>query len=175
MRCPKCGDYSFNVDDGCRNCGYKQPVAESRFQNPLMLTARMFLSEIRSWREQYQEPHYVCTHFAKVVFDAATVRKIRCGYTVVHFQNKMSHAIIAFETDYGLAYFEPQTGDQEYLVIGQPYRTQLEGVPSGSQIEKIDIEWNDQMNLRFVSCSDCGYLLPVSCPICGSGHVDFTK
>lgn len=28
MRCPKCGDYSLDVDDGCRNCGYKPPKAK---------------------------------------------------------------------------------------------------------------------------------------------------
>ena len=257
MRCPRCGDYGLDIDDGCRNCGYKEPKARppawwgssdfsknrankpresektantrglnreerlerlgrlfaaantghyigctclecarelerqqhsrrkpAQFQNPLLLTAKMFLSEVRSWRENYQYLHYVCTHFAKVLFDAATVRGIRCGFVTVSFQNKEAHAIIAFETDYGLTYFEPQTGDQEHLEVGRPYASRLEGVPSDCPVAGIDIDWNDQMELSFAKCLErnCGYVWPVKsddrhdivCPLDGSGNVAFT-
>jgi len=154
-----------------------------QFRDPLLLTAKLFLSEIRSWRENYQYPHYVCTHFAKVLFDAATVRRIRCGYVTIQFENKEAHAIVAFETDYGLAYFEPQTGNQEHVQKGKPYGGTLDGVPLNCPVENIDIDWNDRMNLRFVSCKRDGYLWPIdyddsysiSCPLCGSKEIIFTE
>ncbi|MCK4402499.1 MAG: hypothetical protein KAV98_01840 [Dehalococcoidia bacterium] len=79
------------------------------FSNPLLLSAKMFLSEVRSRAQKYHLPHYVCTDLAKVVFDAATVRGIRCGYVTVHFGNGVAHALIVFDTGYGLIYFESQT------------------------------------------------------------------
>ncbi|MDM7940081.1 MAG: hypothetical protein QUS07_07055 [Methanothrix sp.] len=103
------------------------------------------------------------------------MRGIRCGYVTVQFENKEAHAIVAFETDYGLTYFEPQTGDQEYLEIGKPYGANLDGVPSDCPIAGISIEWNDKMKLRFVTCEYDHYLWPVrhdeqypiTCPLCG--------
>jgi len=150
-------------------------MSEMEFSNPLLLTAKMFLSEVRSWAQKYQPPHYVCTNFAKVVFDAATIQGIRCGYAIVIFRNGMSHALVAFDTDYGLVYFEPQTGDQEYIEIGKTYSSQLEGVPTECPVEDIKITWNDKMHLRFIRCSECGYLLPISCPICGCGNIAFVE
>jgi len=145
------------------------------FSNPLLLIAKMFLSEIRSWAQKYQHPHYVCTNFAKVVFDAATARGIRCAYVVICFENNMAHALVAFDTDYGLAFFEPQTGNQEYIEIGKRYSCQLEGIPAECTIKDVQMTWNDELHLRFVECSECGYLLPISCPICGSGSIDFVE
>ena len=173
--CPECARELKTQQDNARK--------PARFQNPLLLTAKLFLSEIRAWTESYQYPHYVCTHFAKVLFDAATVRGIRCAYVTVRFENSEAHAIVAFETDCGLTYFEPQTGDQEYLAVGRPYGSQLDGVPSDCPVERIDIEWNDQMRFRFVSCKRDGYLWPVGCgdsyssccPLCGSEDVAFTE
>jgi hypothetical protein len=173
--CAKCKSELKKQQDNARK--------PARFQNPLLLTAKLFLSEIRAWRENYQYPHYVCTHFAKVLFDAATVRGIRCGYVTVQFDSKPAHAIVAFETDYGLTFFEPQTGDQEYVTRGRPYSSHLEGVPLDCPVDCIDIEWNDQMNLRFVSCKGCGYLWPISydepcptsCPIDGCERIAFTE
>ena len=153
-----------------------------QFKDPLLLTAKLFLSEIRSWRENYQYPHYVCTHFTKVLFDAATVRGIRCGYVTIQFENKEAHAVVAFETDHGLAFFEPQTGDQEYVELGTTY-TNLDRVPSDCPVVGIEIEWNDHMTLRFVTCEYDHYLwpvrydepLPTTCPLCGGGRIAFTE
>jgi len=76
---------------------------QPQISNPLMLSVKMFLAEIRSWRRQYVEGEYVCSDFAEEVFKAATAKGIRCGYVTVEFQfPSTGHAIVAFETDYGL-------------------------------------------------------------------------
>jgi len=108
---------------------------QPRFSNPLMLTVKMFLAEILSWRRRYVEGEYVCSDFADEVFKAATAKGIRCGYVTIEFQlSYTGHALVAFETDYGLAYFEPQSGEQVNVRIGNPYPIALEGVPPNDAV-----------------------------------------
>lgn len=142
--------------------------------NPLLLTVKMFLADVRSWRLGYKFPNYVCTDFAKVIFDAATVRGMRCGYALVYFEGaRTSHAIVAFDTDYGLIYIEPQSGEEEHIIVGRPYPTKLEGVPGDRVVSSVDIMWNDEHPLKFIRCLDCGYLFPICCPICGHDNISF--
>jgi hypothetical protein len=144
--------------------------------NPLLLSVKMFLADVRSWRLNYKFPNYVCTDFAKLIFDAATVQGMRCGYALVYFEgSRTSHAIVAFETDYGLIYVEPQTGEVEHIKVGIPYPTQLEGVPRDCTVSSIDVMWNDEHPLKFIKCPDCGYLFPICCPVCGHDNVSFSE
>jgi len=161
--------------------------------NPLLLTVKMFLADVRSWRLDYKFPSRVCTDFAKLIFDAATVQGMRCGYAIVHFEGaRTSHAVVAFETDYGLIYIEPQTGELEDIRVGAPYPGRLEGVPGDCVVSSISIMWNDEHQLKFIRCSDCGYLLPIEvsknatqdeirraylkicCPVCGRDNISFS-
>ena len=145
-----------------------------QFSNPLLLSVKMFLADVRSWRFEYKFPNFVCTDFAKLIFDAATARGMRCGYAIVSFEgSKASHAIVAFETDHGLIYIEPQSGEQEYIEIGRSYSDRLAGVPEDSVVSNVEIIWNDERPLRFIQCSDCGYLLPICCPMCGDNNINF--
>jgi len=144
--------------------------------NPLLLSVKMFLADVRSWRLDYTFPNYVCTDFAKVIFDAATIQGMRCGYALVYFEGiRTSHAVVAFETDRGLTFIEPQTGEQEDIRVGAPYPCRLEGVPEDSIVSSVDIMWNDEHPLKFIRCSDCGYLFPICCPICGHDNIHFTS
>jgi hypothetical protein len=112
--------------------------------NRLLLGVKMFLADIRSWRRQYLDGEYVCSDFAQEVYDAATVRGIRCGYVVISFMNSnIGHAIVAFETDCGLRYFEPQSGNEEDVIVGRCYSGQIEGTSEDSIISEIEINWND--------------------------------
>jgi len=112
--------------------------------NPFLLGVKMFLADIRSWRRQYRDGEYVCADFTREVFDAATERGIRCGYVVISFKNsEVGHAIVAFETDYGLKFFEPQSGNEEDVIVGRRYSAQAEGTREDSIISKIEITWND--------------------------------
>ncbi|MFC1900361.1 hypothetical protein ACFLYN_02090 [Chloroflexota bacterium] len=112
--------------------------------NPLLLSVKMFLADVRSWRRQYIESEYVCSDFAREVYDAATERGIRCGYVVISFQiSEVGHAVIAFETDYGLIFIEPQDGETIDLSIGKTYSTMVDGVPENDGIRLIKISWND--------------------------------
>ena len=143
--------------------------------NPLLLTVKMFLADVRSWRFDYKFPNLVCTDFAKLIFDAATIRGMRCGYALVYFEGtRTSHAIVTFETDYGLIFIEPQSGEQEHIVVGRAYPSRLEGVPHDCFVSSVEIMWNDEHPLKFIRCSDCGYLFPICCPTCGRDNISFT-
>ncbi|MBL7166594.1 MAG: hypothetical protein ISS55_08925 [Dehalococcoidales bacterium] len=112
--------------------------------NTLLLAVKMFLADIRSWRRHYRDGEYVCADFAREVYNRATYRGIRCGYVVVRFRGTDTrHAIVVFETDYGLKYFEPQTGDEEEMAVGRRYSVALGGIPEDCVISGIHIEWND--------------------------------
>lgn len=112
--------------------------------DPLLLTVKMFLADVRSWRQKYRDGEYVCADFTKEVYDAATGREIRCGYATVFFEaTNISHAIVAFHTDYGLKFIEPQSGEEESVRVGKPYPVVMRGVPSGTIVRKIEIKWND--------------------------------
>ena len=70
--------------------------------------------------------------------------RIRCGYVIISFQDSyIGHAIVAFQTDYGLKFFEPQNGNEEEVAIGRCYSAQLEGVSREDIISEIEIKWND--------------------------------
>jgi len=112
--------------------------------DPLLLSVKMLLADVRSWRRQYKDGEYVCADFAQEVCDSATRRGIRCGYAIVCFGGSDTrHAIVAFETDCGLKYFEPQTGDEEDLAVGRQYSVTIGGVPENCEVSSIRIEWND--------------------------------
>lgn len=120
------------------------PTFEAELTDPMLLSVKMFLADVRSWKNKYREPDYVCADFAKEVFDAATLNRMRCGYAVIFFSDSdVAHAIVCFETDYGLKYFEPQTGNEEDVSLGKMYSVSADGVPKNSIISRIEIEWND--------------------------------
>ena len=121
---------------------HRAPTVE--VSNTLLLAVKLFLADIRSWRRQYKEGQYICSDFTREVLDTATERGIRCGYVVISFRkSNVSHAIVAFETDYGLKFFEPQSGNEEDVLVGHRYSSQVEDTPKDSIISEIEITWND--------------------------------
>lgn len=114
------------------------------FTNPMLLSVKMFLADARSWRRSYKEGEYVCSDFTQEVVDAATERGMRCGYAVLRFKDSpIGHAITAFDTDYGLIFIEPQSGEQLEISINKPYPIDFEGVIQNTTIISICITWND--------------------------------
>jgi hypothetical protein len=110
-----------------------------------LLAVKTFLADCRSWRNKYVRGLYMCGDFANEVWNAATQRKIRCGYVIVSFTAiDVGHALIAFETDYGIQYFEPQTGEEERITVGGAYPTALQGLPQNAIVSDVRIIWNDQ-------------------------------
>jgi hypothetical protein len=86
----------------------------------------------------------MCGDFTKAVYEAATKKGIRCGYVTVHFEaSVIAHAIMCFQTDYGLKFIEPQTGEEESVIVGRPYPIMMQGVPGGVVVRMIEIKWND--------------------------------
>lgn len=124
--------------------GESTATHQEGLSNPLLLGVKMFLADIRSWRRQYREGEYVCSDFTQEVYDAATKRGIRCGYVVISFvKSDVGHAIVAFETDHGLKFFEPQDGNEEDVIVGRRYTGQIKGTPEDNVIREVEITWND--------------------------------
>lgn len=121
-----------------------QDDSVSELGDPLLLTVKMFLAQVRSWRQQYRYPEYVCADFAQEVYNAATEKGIRCGYAVLGFVGtETGHAIVAFETDHGLVFIEPQDGEQVDISLNRPYTTGTDGVAEHAVVRCVDIRWND--------------------------------
>lgn len=145
--CPTHSLSKYLTDHLVHNYSYDyQPEVtnQSELNNPMLLSVKMFLADvIYIINRKYEEGH-VCSDFAREVFDAATERTIRCGYVVISFKdNTVAHAIVAFQTDYGLKFFEPQSGNDEEVIVGRSYSSHLEGVPEDDIVNKIEITWND--------------------------------
>jgi len=165
QRCPHCEQTSLFWNETfllfeCLNPACKRQVAENELEgahaldaetmcnseliNLPLLGVKMFLAEIRSWRKEYRKSEYLCADFANEVFEAATKRGIRCGYVTVYFEGAdIAHAIVCFQTDYGLKFIEPQNGEEESVTVGRLYPIVSEGVPRDSVVSMIEIKWND--------------------------------
>jgi hypothetical protein len=112
-------------------------------ENPLLLSVKMFLADVRSWYYQYKEGRFVCKDFTQLVVDKAKERGIRCGYVIISFQDSLKgHAIVAFQTDYGLIYIEPQNGEEVDVIIGKHYLYNT-GFSGHGCINNVEIKWND--------------------------------
>ena len=113
--------------------------------NPTLLSAKMFLADfIYITNMPYDYDRHNCTHFAEEIQLAASKKGIRCGYAVLAFEDsEVGHAIIAFETDYGLKFFEPQNGNEEEVKIGRRYSAVAEGLSESRIVSKLEIRWND--------------------------------
>ena len=147
--------------------------------NPLLLQVKWFLADF-TWirRQEYQSPFSVCTHFTMETVIAATQQEIRCAAALISFDYQISHAIVAFVTDYGIIFIEPQNGEQAYIEINKKYPTALTEIPEESRIVKdIRLLWNDDPHLKWLTCQDCGYVLPTRSiiDICLMCHSTNTK
>jgi len=119
-----------------------------KVSNPLLLGVKMFLAEVPYIIKGYYElDRNNCLNFSKDVQNAATKRGIRCGLVIMTFhRDPTGHALVAFETDYGLKFFEPQSANEEDVVVGRRYSTSLEGVSDDDFITKAEIFWNDEVH-----------------------------
>jgi hypothetical protein len=123
----------------------KSLVETLKVSNPLLLGAKMFLAEVPYIMKGYYDPDKNnCFKFSKDVQDAATKRGIRCGLVIISFNRSLTgHAIVAFETDHGLKFIEPQSANEEDVIVGCRYSSNLSGILNDDTIIKIEISWND--------------------------------
>lgn len=128
--------------------GEKLVLGTLKLRNPLLLGAKMFLAEIPYVIKGYYDlDKNNCFKFSKGVQDAATTRGIRCGLVIISFHRSLTgHAIVAFETDYGLKFFEPQSANEEDVIVGRRYSASLSGISDDDIIIKYEIIWNDGTN-----------------------------
>jgi len=154
--CDYCSKIRYEIPYICHRCGHEfcsehhlpenhHCTCQPEVKNPLLLGVKMFLAEVPYIiKGNYDIDRNNCFNFSKDVQNAATKYGIRCGLVIIGFHRSQTpHAIIAFETDYGLKFFEPQDANEEDVLIGRRYSTNLAGIPDDDIIVKIEISWND--------------------------------
>lgn len=116
-----------------------------KVKDPLLLGVKTFLADIPHITKGYYDlDRNNCFKFSKDVQDAATKYGIRCGLVIISFHRSLTgHAVVAFKTDYGLKFFEPQNANEEDVIVGRRYSTNLAGIPDDDIIIKVEISWND--------------------------------
>jgi len=126
-------------------CGQRLDGETLKVRDPLLLGVKMFLADIPHIIKGYYDlDRNNCFKFSKDVQDAATKYGIRCGLVIISFHRSLTgHAIVAFETDYGLKFFEPQSANEEDVIVGRRYSTNLARIPDDDIIIKVEISWND--------------------------------
>jgi len=98
------------------------PSPAGRYQqhDPTLEEVLEFLKDDQTDAQRY-EGDYACAHFARDVNNAAESQGLRCAVVLVRFPNRY-HAIVGFATvDAGMVYFEPQTDERVYPVIGKEF------------------------------------------------------
>jgi hypothetical protein len=123
----------------------KRTIWLPEVSNPTLLQVKMFLADfIHKINMPYDYDEHNCAHFAQEIQETAGKVGIRCGYVVIMFEDsEIGHAIVAFETDYGLKFFEPQNGNEEDVIVGQYYSARAEGTSESNIISRVEIRWND--------------------------------
>jgi hypothetical protein len=157
--CDFCGKILYDIPYKCHRCGHEfcsehqlpknhKCACLSEVSNPLLLGVKMFFADVPYITKGYYDLNRNnCFNFSKNVQDAATKCGIRCGLVNISFHRSLvGHAIVAFETDHGLKFFEPQSANEEDVVVGRRYSTILSGVPDDDIITKVEIFWNDGLH-----------------------------
>ena len=149
--CPDCeeGRKAKDIEREERELRWKRLVEETiwlpEVNDPTLLEVKMLLADfIHKVNMQYDYDRHNCAHFAQDIQLAASTRGIRCGYVAIRFEHsEIGHAIVAFETDYGLKLFEPQNGSEEDVRVGHSYSGRAGGLSGSSIISGLEIMWND--------------------------------
>ena len=125
-------DYLSTVEDELEANALKLSAIQTNpfnLHNPTFQEALDFLTEDKTDANEYKEPNYVCSHFARDVNNNADSQGIRCAYVDIRYPQQ-AHAIIAFDTtDEGLVYFDPVSDERVRPVIDEAYWQCIEPSP----------------------------------------------
>jgi hypothetical protein len=137
-----------------RELRWEKLIEETRWlpevSNPTLLQVKMLLADFSyKMNMPYDVDEDNCSNFAQDIQLAASTEGIRCAYVSIAFEHsEVGHAIVAFETDYGLKFFEPQTGNEEDVIVGHRYSSIVNGIMESNIISRVEIKWNDGTNTR---------------------------
>ena len=113
--------YSLGVEAGLGH-GYT-------LKDPTYNQAITFLNQDKTDENEYVDPTYMCSHFARDVNNNAEANGFRCAIVYMVYPDS-GHSIIAFDTvDRGLVYFEPQKDETVKPVIGKRFYQCVEPRP----------------------------------------------
>jgi hypothetical protein len=149
--CPDCAEEMKRVDAerAERKRKWNALIEETRWlpqvSNPTLLQVKMLLADFsHKINMPYKLDEHNCADFAQDVQIAASTQGIRCGYVPIAFRDsEVGHAIVAFETDHGLKFFEAQNGNEEDVIVGRGYSAIAEGILENNTISRVEIRWND--------------------------------
>ena len=154
--CDYCSKIVIKIPNICHRCGHEfcsehhapknhHCTCLPKLRNPLLLGVEMFFADIPYIvKGNYDIDRNNCQKFSKHVQNDATRYGIRCGVVLIGFHKcPTGHALVAFETDFGLKFFEPQTANEEEVIIGHHYTATLFGVLDDDVITQAEIFWND--------------------------------
>ncbi len=98
-------------------------------RNPTYSEVLKFMWDDKTDDNDYIDDVYVCRHFSSDVVRHAYEEGYRSFYVYIGFGNS-SHAIVGFNTtDRGMIYYEPQTDDRVYPVVGNVYWDRSKYIP----------------------------------------------
>jgi len=106
------------------------------FSRPI--TVGDFLAQDTTNLNQYNKYNYVCSDFAADLVRNAKEHSFEAESIVILFTHELGHVIVAFYTDDGTIYVEPQTDTIYPLVeVGQPLCNIDWCVGNGEAVRKI--------------------------------------
>jgi len=104
----------------------------TQLKNPTFQELRDFILRDPTNRNKFVLNQYECRHFATDVNNNAETEGLRCAFVLLCY-DRGQHAVVAFETDRGLVYIEPQTDAAIHPEVGGEYQ--------GKEIKEILTAW----------------------------------
>jgi len=104
--------------------------------DPTFAEITLFLERDDTDKTEYSEKNWNCINFSISLIANATLQGIRCGFVILDF-DQIPHAVVAFDTDRGMIYIDPQADTVVHFEIGKTY-------PVYGKLERMTVIWAGQ-------------------------------
>lgn len=101
--------------------------------DPTLNEMTLFLECDDTDKTEYSEKNWNCINFSISLIANATLQGLRCGFVILDF-DQISHAVVAFHTDRGMIYIDPQCDIAVHFEIGKTY-------PNYGKLKTINVIW----------------------------------
>lgn len=101
--------------------------------DPTFAEMILFLEHDSTDKTEYSEKNWNCINFSISLIANATLQGIRCGFVILDF-DQIPHAVVAFDTDRGMVYIDPQGDTVVYFEIGKTY-------PDYGRLKRMTVIW----------------------------------
>lgn len=100
--------------------------------DPTYAEMTLFLERDDTNKTEYAE-EWNCINFSISLIANATLQGIRCGFVTLDF-DQILHAVVAFDTDRGMIYIDPQDDTVVYFEIGKTH-------PEYGKLKTMNVIW----------------------------------